>query len=186
MVITSYDQAAKYLLEGRVGLVPADTIYGISCLITDKSAVERIYFIKGRDKDKPFIILIPDVNLLREFKISPELINKAKDYWPGRNTLVFDLKDGDIREKYYYLHRGTNSLGFRVPDVDKLAELLKLIGPIVSTSANVSYTDHVTTIEEARKIFGDKLDFYLDVGELKGSPSRVYKVGSYSVEILRK
>ena len=186
MVTTSFEKAGEYLLEGKVGLVPTDTIYGISSVISERDLVERIYEIKQRDRSKPFIILIPDKDALIKFGISEELIAKTSKYWPGRNTLIFELENQSVCEKYLYLHRGKNSLGFRVPDIPELVGLLEAVGPIVSTSANISTSKHVTSVEEAKRVFGGTLDFYLDVGELEGSPSSVYKFVDGSITVLRE
>ena len=48
-------------------VLPTDTLYGICASPFSKKAVEKIYAIKGRDENKPFIILIDRVAQLERF-----------------------------------------------------------------------------------------------------------------------
>jgi L-threonylcarbamoyladenylate synthase len=172
-IIDSFDVAADLLLDRQVGIVPTDTIYGISCISSCESCVERIYTLKDRDFDKPFIILIPDIESLENFAVS--LTEKTRTelykYWPGRNSVVLPCP----HSRFKYLHRGLNSLAFRVPDNTDLVEMLKKTGSIVSTSANYQGGTNATSIEDAIRFFGEGVDFYLDMGVLINSPSSVYK-----------
>ncbi len=186
MIIYSYKEAAKLLNLGKVGLVPTDTIYGISARTDKIESIKRIYTIKGRDFNKPFIILIPNIKSLKQFGVNNDLVvSTVSKHWPTRSTLVFDIVNKEAIDKYEYLHRGKNSLGFRIPDCLKLVKMLEETGPIVSTSANKQNTTPASSIPEANTIFGDSLDFYLDVGTLKGQPSQVYYVTKSGLNKLR-
>jgi L-threonylcarbamoyladenylate synthase len=185
MIITDYKHVSQLLKDGNVGLVPADTVYGISCLTSNKEGVERIYEIKGRDKDKPFILLLPAAESLLEFGIdmnNAHLKQAVEKYWPGPTSLIIECPD----ETLTYLHRGKKSLAFRVPNKLALLDLLKETGPIVSTSANISDNNTVITAQEAQKTFGDLLDFYLDGGEMNGSPSRVVRITENGEVLIRE
>ena len=76
-----------------------------------------------------------------------------------------------------YLHRGTHTLAFRVPDDPQLKNLLKESGPLIAPSANPEGLPPATNIEEAQKYFGDTVDFYINDGERAGSPSTVISLG---------
>ncbi|MBM3713470.1 MAG: Sua5/YciO/YrdC/YwlC family protein, partial [Actinobacteria bacterium] len=89
------EKIAAELTGGKIAILPTSTIYGLSCIYNSSKAVERIYEIKQRKKDLPFIVLIskPEhINLLTEEKnkTADRLINK---YWlskkPEPLTLVF-------------------------------------------------------------------------------------------------
>jgi L-threonylcarbamoyladenylate synthase len=184
MFTNNYLRAVKLLKEGKVGVIPADTVYGISCLASDPLGVARIYEIKGRDHNKPFIILIPSVTSLRTFGIDIEnthLKQAFEKHWPGPTSLVLNCPNPELE----YLHRGLGSLAFRLPDDTKLLELLRETGPIVSTSANPSEKSPATTPEQAQKIFGSTIDFYLGGGVKDGTLSRVIKIDENGEQILR-
>lgn len=59
----------KILKSSGVGVMPTDTIYGLVGRAEDKKAVERIYKIKRRNKKKPFIILISNIQDLKKFGV---------------------------------------------------------------------------------------------------------------------
>ena len=46
------------LKNGKIGIIPTDTIYGIMGSALKPEVVEKIYSLRERSKDKPFIILI--------------------------------------------------------------------------------------------------------------------------------
>lgn len=173
-VITDWKRAAKLLAERKIGVIPTDTIYGISCLASDEDLVEYVYDIKKRDKSKPFIILISCLEDLEKFGVNLSDIQRERvgEYWPGPVSIIFDVIDDD----WVFLHRGKSSLAFRLPAYEELADLIKKTGPLVSTSANISEDETVINIKKAIKVFGNSVDFYLDGGNLVGCSSRVIRI----------
>ena len=53
--------AAKSLKMGSIIGVPTDTIYGIAALAQSNKAVESIYQIKERHREKPIAICVADI-----------------------------------------------------------------------------------------------------------------------------
>jgi L-threonylcarbamoyladenylate synthase len=84
------------------------------------------------------------------------------------------------------LHRDKNSLAFRLPKKLWLRNLLKIVGPIVAPSANISNKLPAKNIKEAKKYFGDNVDFYLDAGDLISKPSKLIKIENGEIITLRK
>lgn len=168
-----WEKALKVLSRGGVAVLPTDTIYGLHCLAFNKASVEKVYDIKGRDFTKPFIILISSQNDLKEFGIIIDAtLSKTLDsYWPGPNSMVLPVTS----DRFKYLHRGGNSLAFRVPNYPPLLNLLKQTGPLVSTSANPSGKEPATDTIIAREYFGNLVDYYLDAGTLNSLSSKVFK-----------
>ena len=174
---------SENLLSGAVSIMPSDTVYGIFACATNTSAVERIYSIKKRDLNKPFIVLISDISDLELFGIEvsgyqSKFVNK---YWPGPLSMIFDCKNPEFE----YLHRGTNSLAIRMPKDDWLLNILRETGPLVAPSANLQDVPTVKNIGEAVEIFGDLVDFYVDGGEIIGVPSTLVKFNGDKLQILR-
>lgn len=167
------EKLVSLLKNGGVAVIPTDTIYGIvgSALIPD--TVEKIYELRKRAADKPFIILISSLNDLEKFDIKltqkqRELLEKI---WPNPVSVVLSCKS----EKFEYLHRGTNSLAFRMPKNEGLLNLLKQTGPLVAPSANFEAELPSETIAEAKKYFGDKVDFYVNGGKMSKAPANAVK-----------
>lgn len=162
------DNVVSLLQNGGVGVIPTDTIYGISARALDEQAVERIHKLKSRDSGKPLIVLISDYKMLDQLSISGEEANHVKKYWPGGISLEFQTPDAPA-----WLHRGQKHFAIRMPDHPQLLSLIDKVGPIVSTSVNLQSQKSVNSIQEANNIFGEQIDFYIDVGELNNSPSTI-------------
>lgn len=120
-----------------------------------------------RNPKKPFIILISSMKDLSLFKVKVDTKtqNLLKKIWPGKVSIILPV----ISQKLHYLHRGTKSLAFRLPQKTDLIKILKKTGPLTSSSANPQNKKPAETIAKARKYFGDKIDFYVNGGKLKSS-----------------
>lgn len=172
----------KILKDGGVGLLPSDTIYGLSCSALNQIAIERIFKLKGRDYDRLFIVVIADIEQAVKLGLDSKNFAPVSGIWPAPLTLVVPATEQTPR----FLRRGNNSLAVRVPDRDDLRELLRKTGPLVSTSANPSGRPPAETVEQAKVYFGNKLDFYVDAGEIRGQPSTVAKIEDGKLKILRQ
>lgn len=182
--IWASENLIKILQEGGVVVMPTDTIYGMVGKAENKDVVERIYKIRKRNSDKPCIILIGDIAELEKFSISlsPEQKNAIKNFTLP-TSFILDCPN----DKLTYLHRGTNSLAFRIPPQKELREMLSKTGPLIAPSANTEALPPTQTISEAKEYFGDLVDLYIDGGELKGQASRVIKLHKDgSISILRE
>src|SRR5258708_4354978 len=108
----------KQINEGGVGVIPTDTIYGIVGSALNPEAVEKIYRLRKRATDKPFIILISSIADLDKFGVKPS--QKQKEFleknWPNPLSVILPVLD----EKFKYLHRGKDSLAFRMPKDSEL------------------------------------------------------------------
>jgi L-threonylcarbamoyladenylate synthase len=174
------EKVVELLKAGGVGLLPTDTIYGLSALALDKKAVERVHELKERDDGKPLVVLIAEAGQLNELGPSlqyPEILEK---YWPAPLSVEFNASNAPE-----WLHRGKFYFAVRMPDHDGLRKLIKKVGPIVSTSANLQNHEPAKTVEEAKKYFGDQLDFYVDAGKLEGQSSTLVKIENGKLKILR-
>jgi tRNA threonylcarbamoyl adenosine modification protein (Sua5/YciO/YrdC/YwlC family) len=156
----------------EVIVLPTDTVYGLVVLATSPSAVKRLYEVKDR-KGKPGTIIAASVEQLRELGFQEEDVEKAKRYWPGAVSIVLPAP-----ATLSYLHMGLESLAVRVTADIELLELLKLTGPLATTSANRPGEPTATTVEEAEAIFGDTVSLYVDGGRVQAAPSTIYKLES--------
>jgi len=170
--------------KGGVGVLPTDTLFGLVGSAFSQKAVERISEIKGRNSKKPFIILISSLKDLSQFEI--ELDENAENFlqknWPGKVSIVFPCPN----KKLEYLHRGTKSLAFRLPKKKSLIDLIKKTGPLVAPSANPEGESPAQNITEARKYFGDKIDFYVSGRIFNKLPSTLIEIKNGKIKILRR
>ena len=168
--------------NGGVGIIPTDTVYGIACSVFDKEALDKLFKIKGRDENKPPVVLISALSDLERFgavitKKHSEIIAK---YWPGKLTIIFDIKK-DLE----YLDKG-RGLAIRFPSDENILNFLRQTGPLATSSANTQGQPPAKNIVEAQKYFGESVDFYEDGGELDSEPSTLVKITGDKIEILRQ
>lgn len=176
--------AASSLRSGKIAVIPTDTIYGVAASALSKKAVARAYKILRRNPKKPFIVLASSLKELESFGVFPDAKTGKilKKIWPGKVSIVLPLG----LKKYQYLHRGTKTLAFRIPKNKKLISLLKKTGPLISTSANPEGGKPAETVAQAKKYFGDTIDFYIDGGKIKSRPSTILKTEKGKIRIARR
>jgi tRNA threonylcarbamoyl adenosine modification protein (Sua5/YciO/YrdC/YwlC family) len=176
-------QIAEEIKAGKIVVLPTDTIYGICCNAFNKNSVEKVYQLRNRDKNKPCIILISQINDLRKFgiKTNAQLREFLGSVWPNKISVILPCQS----EQFTYLHKGTQSLALRIPQNVFLLKLLKTSGPIIAPSANVENKKPSKNVKEAYGYFGDSV-MYVDDGELKNSASTLVKIElNFDIKILR-
>lgn len=174
-------EVAKLLQAGKVGVIPTDTIYGLATALLSKQAVEYVHQLKNRPPDKPLgTVLIGEVGQLEPY-VKSQYLKKARTYWPGPVSVVVPTGD-----KFSYVDRGQQSLAVRLPASKSLREFLVHSGPLVTTSANLADQSPAATVQAAVAMFGEKVDFYVDGGNLSHhQPSKIIRLNSGKVEVLR-
>lgn len=175
---------SAHLRNGAVGVLATDTLYGLVGSAFYPDVVARIFQLKRRNINKPVIVLVSDVEQMKYFGIdlTRDVLRALQTYWPGRYSIVLPTKEN---ARFDYLTRGTGTIAFRMPDRADLFELLDLAGPIVAPSANIEGQPPATTIEEARRYFGEEIDFYADAGKVEGRASSVITFEGDKVKYLR-
>jgi tRNA threonylcarbamoyl adenosine modification protein (Sua5/YciO/YrdC/YwlC family) len=188
---------AKQII-GRAGLIvlPTDTVYGIGCDAFSAFAVNSLLEAKGRGRQSPPPVLIPSLDTLRALADNPSEVafTLADKFWPGALTMIVRAQPSlswDLGET-----KGTVAL--RIPNQDFTLALLKDVGPLAVSSANLTGQEPANDITAAEAFFEDKVGVYLDAGPAKGNiPStivdltedgkvKVVRLGAISVAALKK
>lgn len=134
-------RAAERLAAGGVVAFPTDTVYGLGALTTEIEAIERIFRMKGRPRNRALIVHVGGTDALAAFaeEIPDYAVKLADAFWPGPLTLVLRKKT----ELSDAVTGGIDTVGLRVPNHDvalaliaKVAELRKEIVGIAAPSAN--------------------------------------------------
>ena len=165
-------EAAELLREGKVGLVPTETVVG---LVAGERGLSRLAGIKGRDPAKPIALLCPSAEAAFSLasRVPPVAQALADSFWPGPLTLVLDGRDG-------------GTIGLRVPDHPTVRELLARYGaPLYATSANPSGAPAPATIDGVDPGIEDDADFVLDGEPGSGEASAVVDLSRDNVAVLR-
>ena len=174
------DELALKINSGEIGVLPTDTVYGLVAQAKNEQAVKRLYSLKNRE-GKPGTIIGGSIDQLVQLGLKKRYLQAVNQYWPGAISVVIPT-DHTLK----YLHLGKFSLAVRIPDDKELLELLDKTGPLLTSSANLPSRSPATTISQAKKYFGNKVDFYIDGGKLDGQASTVLRIIDDAVEVLRE
>jgi tRNA threonylcarbamoyl adenosine modification protein (Sua5/YciO/YrdC/YwlC family) len=178
--------AAQLVADGRLVAFPTDTVYGVGGAFDRKELQSTLERLKGRPEGKPIPVLVADASQVTAagYVLGERGERLAARWWPGPLTLVLPASGDGV------------SLGFRVPDHDVALSLIKLAGPLLTTSANRSGEPETLGADEVQIAFavhGDLLAAVVDGGpapggtastvvDLTADPARILREGAISRE----
>lgn len=176
---------------GIVGL-PTDTVYGIAVALETPGGIERLFRAKRRPPEKAIALLLDDVSQAASIGVmTPAATALAEACWPGGMTVVVAQR-ADVRFPAA-MTGGLPTIGLRVPDHPAPRALARAVGPLPTTSANVSGAPEARNAAEIVAQLGDAVDLVIDGGPARGSPAstvvdcsgaapRVLRVGAIPVD----
>lgn len=153
-------------------VLPTDTVYGIGADAFSVAGVTALLAAKGRGRDKPSAVLIPDVRTVEGLAMAvPSYARRLMEaFWPGGLTLIFRAH----ASLAWDLGDTNGTVGLRVPDDEVALALLTQTGPLAVSSANQTGKPSATTVTEAGFALGPAVEVYLDGGpRTQHSPSTV-------------
>ncbi|MDP2676723.1 MAG: L-threonylcarbamoyladenylate synthase [bacterium] len=192
-------QTVRVLKTGGVVVLPTDTVYGLAAGIDNEAALEKLFVIKSRSKDKPLPVFIPSIDALDTIACVYDARVKGflREIWPGKITCVLPARGwvatsilSHPNNDILHTKRGYG-VGVRVPDHPFMFQVLRAYNKgITGTSANVTgrgpYTDSKDVIREFSK-FPFKPDLLIDAGKLPDSiPSTVIDCTVWPPTVLRE
>jgi len=178
------------LKQGKTLVYPTETVYGLGCDATNQMAVDRVFQIKQRQREKAVLVLMADIVMARRYaEWSPLLERMAGRYWPGPLTVVARVKSGTDLAKGTIEKDGT--IAFRVTSHPIAHEITAALGtPLVSTSANIATMKSPYDIKEVTHMFETEPlqpDMIIDAGALlDDSPSTIVSVVGREPTVLRQ
>lgn len=176
-------KAIEVLKDGGIIAYPTDTYYGFGCDIMNKRAIERIYQLRQRNRNKPFSFICSGLKNISDYaKVSNYAYKTMKRLLPGPYTFI--LEGSKLVPKIMLTKRRT--AGIRVPAHPICIALVEEMGnPIISTSAktpdNMIFNDP-SLIHDHYK---STIDLVIDGGPVPGSPSSVVSMISDEPEVIR-
>ena len=176
-LVSKIEAAARVLKEGGLVIYPTETFYGLGAAVSRPDAVHKIGALKGRENNKPMAVIVADEasarSLWREVPKAADLY--IRQFWPGPLTLVLPARPGLPFEI-----ASTGEVGVRVSSNPIARELARLVGPITSTSANLSGNHEASQVKQIEARLRESVDLVIDAGRtLGGKPSTVlgFKAG---------
>ncbi|NQX11403.1 threonylcarbamoyl-AMP synthase [Microbacteriaceae bacterium VKM Ac-2855] len=161
-LLTGTRLARTALARGELVVLPTDTVYGIAANAFDAAAVQRLLDAKGRTRQAPPPVLIPDLATLDALAENvPEPVRAlAKAFWPGGLTIILHAMPSLVWD----LGETEGTVALRMPNNAITLELLAETGPLAVSSANKTGQPSATSAQEAESALGDSVEVYLDGG----------------------
>ena len=176
---------AKEILQAD-GLVafPTDTIYGVAADAFSPSGIQKIYEAKERPQEKALPVLIGDLGQLDALVlfVSEQVRKIAQAFWPGALTLILPKGPHVPADLSPY-----PTIGIRMPDLTFTLRLLQEVGPLATTSANISGGPNPTKAQDVMDQLGSRVDLILDGGATPGpKASTVIDATTPDFQVLRE
>ncbi|WP_339022694.1 L-threonylcarbamoyladenylate synthase [Spiroplasma endosymbiont of Crioceris asparagi] len=152
------DSIIEKLKNNEIVLIPTDTVYGLSAIAGNEENQTRINKMKKRELDKKLIILISSLEMVKEFNLDNEAIEKLKSNIP--TTVIVGNE--------------TKNVAYRlIKDNCYLKSIIDEVGPIYSTSANFSAENYICDKKIFKKIINSCDNFYWN-GKNNCIPSKIF------------
>ncbi len=163
-------QAIEVLAAGGIVALPTDTVYGIAVALSTPGGLERLFAAKRRPPDKGIVLLLDDAAQAATAGAMTTAASALADaLWPGGLTVIVPQR-ADVPWPSA-LTGGAQTIGLRVPDHPAPRALAAGVGPLPTTSANVSGLPEASDAAAILDQLGDSVDLVLDGGPAHGGPA---------------
>lgn len=177
------ETVCHYIENNGVVAFPTETVYGLGVKFQSLEALERLMEAKNRDYSKAITLMVADVDDIEKYAYVNENAYKLmKAFMPGMITLIFKKKESVDR----CMTNGKDTIGIRIPDSEYVLELLRHVGPMLVTSANLSNHPNTTSTKEVLAQLDGRIDLVVDGQTSDNIASTVVDVSGESVVILRE
>jgi len=178
------EKIVSAIQKGEVVAYPTDTVYGIGCDLFNKNAIEKVYRIKGKQRNKPLSFICSDLRDISQYALVQDYAYKImKRLLPGPYTFV--LRATKLVPKIVLTKQKT--VGIRVPDNNICLEIVKSLGhPIINTSITRDEEQLFDNPESISDIYGHQLAYVVDGGGIASRHSTVVDLSGDTPEIIRE
>lgn len=165
--------ARRAIARGELVVMPTDTVYGLAADAFSGSAVQRLLDAKGRDRQSPPPVLIPNTATLSALaaEVPAPVTTLAEAFWPGGLTIILTANPS----LSWDLGETGGTVALRIPNNSIALEILQETGPLAVSSANLTGEPAGQTAEQAREMLSDTVAVYLEAGRVEGdgTPSTI-------------
>lgn len=178
------DKLRTILESGGAVVLPTETVYGLFAQALNEDAVNRVYQLKQRPRDKAMNLNVSNLNDIYFFSQNPpyfleKLYNR---FMPGPLTIILKAN----KNVPFWVNSGLDTVGFRLPNHEKTLRLIAETGPLIGPSANVSGQESGTEFTKLLSQFSEKLEGIADDEALTGIDSTILDLSGPRARILRQ
>ncbi len=178
------DKLRTILENGGAVILPTETVYGLFAQALNEEAVNRVYQLKQRPRDKAMNLNVSNLNDIYFFSQNPpyfleKLYNR---FMPGPLTIILKAN----KNVPFWVNSGLDTVGFRLPNHEKTLRLIAETGPLIGPSANVSGQESGKEFTKLLSQFSEKLEGIADDEALTGIDSTILDLSGPRARILRQ
>ena len=178
------EKIKQELEKGGAVVLPTETVYGLFAKALDEKAVDHVYQLKRRPRDKALNLNVASLDDIFNFsKNQPPYLQQLVDsFLPGPLTIILEAND----KVPYWVNSDLTTVGFRMPNHPVTLKLIREFGPLIGPSANISGQASGVTFKEILKDFDQEVLGVEDDAYLTGQDSTIVDLSGSKVKILRQ
>ncbi|SDB46578.1 L-threonylcarbamoyladenylate synthase [Streptococcus henryi] len=178
------DKLQEILESGGAVILPTETVYGLFAKALNEDAVNHVYDLKMRPRDKAMNLNVADLESILAFsKNQPDYLNRLYEkFLPGPLTIILEANE----RVPAWINSGLSTIGFRLPKHPVTLDLIKKAGPLIGPSANLSGTESGKIFSKVKEQFSEEIVGFEDDLALTGQDSTILDLTGEKARILRQ
>lgn len=178
------DKIEQTLAAGGAVVLPTETVYGLFAQALNEEAVERVYELKRRPRDKALNLNVASLEEVYRFsKNQPSYLEKLYHaFLPGPLTIILQAND----RVPAWINSSMETVGFRIPKHPVTLDLIRKYGPLIGPSANLSGKASGTDFQQIILDFQEQVSGVEDDAALTGQDSTILDLSGEKARILRQ
>lgn len=178
------DKLRTILENGGAVILPTETVYGLFAQALNEDAVNRVYQLKQRPRDKAMNLNVSNLNDIYFFsQNTPFFLEKLYNrFMPGPLTIILKANDNVP----FWVNSRLDTVGFRLPNHEQTLRLISEAGPLIGPSANISGNESGKKFSDIQAQFPVDLPGIEDDQALTGIDSTILDLSGQKARILRQ
>ena len=178
------DKIENTLAAGGAVVLPTETVYGLFAQALNQEAVERVYELKRRPRDKALNLNVASLEEIYAFsKNQPCYLEQLyQAFLPGPLTIILQAND----RVPAWINSAMETVGFRIPNHPVTLDLIRKYGPLIGPSANLSGKASGTSFQQIMMDFQEEISGVEDDAALTGQDSTILDLSGEKALILRQ
>lgn len=178
------DKLRTILENGGTVILPTETVYGLFAQALNEDAVNRVYQLKQRPRDKAMNLNVSNLNDIYFFsQNTPFFLEKLYNrFMPGPLTIILKAN----KNVPFWVNSGLDTVGFRLPNHEQTLRLISETGPLIGPSANISGNESGKKFSDIQAQFPVDLPGIKDDQALTGIDSTILDLSGQKARILRQ